>query len=168
MYALSQRGASSEAARWLAAKENYSELGGVDLEDKSLQLRSVLLDLSQTATINESLTLGLLVLKNLGAINRLHHPRVEQARFVVLKSPDIPSVLVETGFLSNPVEEAKLRGGRYQTKVAYAILHGIRRYFLRNPPPGHLIGNHTPKNPILSSKARRQPSKHCQTVWHQH
>jgi N-acetylmuramoyl-L-alanine amidase len=136
VYALSLKGASSEAARWLAAKENYSELGGVDLSDKNDMLRSVLIDLSQTATISSSLKLGDDILAQMGLYTRLHHVGVEQARFVVLKSPDIPSVLVETGFLSNSSEELKLRDAQYQQKVARAILKGVIAYFYQQPPEG--------------------------------
>lgn len=136
VYALSLKGASSEAARWLAAKENYSELGGVDLSDKNDMLRSVLIDLSQTATISSSLKLGDDILAQMGLFTPLHHVGVEQARFVVLKSPDIPSVLVETGFLSNSNEELKLRDAQYQQKVAKAILKGVIAYFYQQPPEG--------------------------------
>lgn len=139
VYALSERGGTSEAARWLAAKENYSELGGVDLgelDDKDGMVRSVLIDLSQTATIGASLELGSDVLKNIGQVTRLHHRTVEQAQFVVLKSLDIPSILVETGFISNPQEEAQLRNPAYQAKLAKAILRGIQAYFIQHPPVG--------------------------------
>jgi N-acetylmuramoyl-L-alanine amidase len=139
VYALSLKGASSEAARWLAAKENYSELGGVDLSDKNDMLRSVLIDLSQTATISASLKLGDDILAQMGLFTALHHVAVEQARFVVLKSPDIPSVLVETGFLSNNTEELKLRDAQYQQKVAKAILKGVIAYFYQQPPEGTWI-----------------------------
>jgi N-acetylmuramoyl-L-alanine amidase len=139
VYALSLKGASSEAARWLAAKENYSELGGVDLSDKNDMLRSVLIDLSQTATISASLKLGDDILAQMGLFTPLHHVGVEQARFVVLKSPDIPSVLVETGFLSNSNEELKLRDAQYQQKVARAILKGVIAYFYQQPPEGTWI-----------------------------
>lgn len=139
VYALSLKGASSEAARWLAAKENYSELGGVDLSDKNDMLRSVLIDLSQTATISASLKLGGDILAQMGLFTPLHHAGVEQARFVVLKSPDIPSVLVETGFLSNSSEELKLRDAQYQQKVARAILKGVIAYFYQQPPEGTWI-----------------------------
>lgn len=131
VYALSQRGATSEAARWLAQRENYSELGGVDLADlgdKSAVLRSVLIDLAQTATITDSLRLGKSMLDSLGDVTELHYKRVEQAPFVVLKSPDIPSVLVETGFISNPSEEARLKNKEYQDKLALALFHGIQVY----------------------------------------
>ncbi len=139
VYALSQRGASSEAARWLAQKENHSELGGVDLnglESNDKTLRSVLIDLSQTATIAESLNIGSTVLKKLGLLNSLHHNKVEQARFVVLKSPDIPSILIETGFISNPSEERNLRSSTYRKRIARAILAGIKQYFTQHPPRG--------------------------------
>lgn len=117
VFALSLHGASSEAALWLAKKENYSELGGIDLNNVSVQdaqLRSVLIDLSQTATIGASVQLGRAVIKQLGEMTALHHGVVEQAPFMVLKSPDIPSILVETGFLSNPKEESRLKSKAYQ------------------------------------------------------
>ena len=141
VFALSQHGASSEAARWLAQKENYSELGGVNLntldtEDKTL--RSVLIDLSQTATIAQSLNVGTDVLNELGHLGSLHRGHVEQAPFMVLKSPDIPSILVETGFLSNPSEEKKLRSKAYRAKIANAIFKGIQQYFLHHPPQNTL------------------------------
>ena len=137
VFALSQRGASSEAAHWLAERENKSALvSGLDLGDRGAQLRSVLIDLSQTATIDASLRLGFFILKNLDVFTRLHHGKVEQAGFVVLKSPDIPSVLVETGFLSNVTEEQHLRSPAYQQKIANAILSGVKTYFKRYPPAG--------------------------------
>ena len=137
VFALSARGASSEAARWLAEKENQSELlGGADLADKDHMLRSVLLDLSQTATISASLGLGEAILGRLSHISQLHHPHVEQAGFVVLKSPDIPSVLVETGFLSNQREAIQLTNANYQGKLANAIANGIEKYLTQHPPAG--------------------------------
>lgn len=139
VFALSQRGASSEAARWLAQKENYSELGGVNLDDKSYLLRSVLLDLSQTATIGDSLKLGNLVLHALGKVTPLHNRDVEQAPFVVLKSPDIPSLLIETGFISNPREERNLNTPSYQQELAAAVTRGVNKYFSENPPQGTLF-----------------------------
>lgn len=142
VFALSAHGASSEAARWLAERENYSELGGINLNqlnDKDNMLRSVLIDLSQNATLSSSLQLGSAVLHALGKINRLHHGSVEQAPFMVLKSPDIPSILVETGFLSNPPEEDNLRSPAYQRKMAQALHQGIMDYFQQNPPEGSLI-----------------------------
>lgn len=134
VFALSSRGASSEAARWLAEKENYSEVGEVKLDDKSDLLRSVLIDLSQTATINSSLQLGNSVLQQLSQMTRLHCERVEQARFVVLKSPDIPSLLIETGFVTNPMEARRLNDPDYQQDLAAAIQTGIKNYYQRNPP----------------------------------
>jgi N-acetylmuramoyl-L-alanine amidase len=135
VFALSERGATSAAARWLAKKENDADLiGGVNIDVKDVYLKQTLLDLSQTATINDSLKLGKAVLGELGGINRLHKGSVEQASFAVLKSPDIPSILVETAFISNPEEERKLSDDGYQDKLAAAILGGIKRYFAKNPP----------------------------------
>lgn len=139
VFALSQRGATSEAARWLAEKENYSELGGVDLANKSEELRSVLIDLSQTATITQSLDIGQMVVNSIAKITPMHSDDVEQARFVVLKSPDIPSLLVETGFISNPQEEQLLSSPWYQQKIAAAIAQGVRAYFWKFPPPDSLF-----------------------------
>ena len=135
VFALSERGATSAMARYLAKKENESDLiGGVNIDIKDPYLARTLLDLSQTATINDSLKLGKAVLGHLGEINDLHKGAVEQAGFAVLKSPDIPSILVETAFISNPEEEANLNDEDYQTKMATAILSGIKRYFASNPP----------------------------------
>ena len=135
VFALSERGATSAAARWLAKKENDADLiGGVNLNGKDHYLKQTLLDLSQTATINDSLKLGREVLAEIGGINHLHKNEVEQAGFAVLKSPDIPSILVETAFISNPDEEKKLRDTAYQDKMAEAMLAGIKRYFANNPP----------------------------------
>ena len=135
VFALSERRATSEAARWLANKENDADLiGGVSLDTKDRYLAQTLLDLSQTATIDHSLRLGNAVLRKLEAVNTLHKPRVEQASFHVLKSPDIPSILVETAFISNPEEEKRLNDEAYQDKLAHAILDGIRDYFARHPP----------------------------------
>lgn len=142
VFALSQRGATSEAARWLAEKENYSELGGVnlgDLDDRNGVVRSVLIDLSQTATINAGLQMGGAVLSQLGNFTDLHNHKVEQARFVVLKSPDIPSILVEIGFISNPIEERNLTNSTYQTRLSQAIFQGIKGYFWEHPPHGSRI-----------------------------
>lgn len=140
IFALSQHGATSEAARWLAKKENYSELmGGINLEDKSYLLRSVLIDLSQTATIRESLVLGNYITRYLGKVTRLHTGRVEQAPFMVLRSPDIPSLLIETGFISNRYEEILLRNPIYQQKIAHALTQGIINYLHRYPPPGTIL-----------------------------
>jgi N-acetylmuramoyl-L-alanine amidase len=135
VFALSEKGASSTAARWLANKENSADLiGGVNIKTHDRQLASVLLDLSTTAQINDSLRVGNAVLKEIGGINRLHKGAVEQAGFAVLKAPDIPSILIETAFISNPEEEAKLTDERYQDQLADAILTGIRKYFAKNPP----------------------------------
>ena len=135
VFALSERGATSAAARWLAKKENEADLiGGVNLDVSDPYLKQTLRDLSQTATINDSLKLAKSVLGELGGINTLHKPSVEQAGFAVLKSPDIPSILVETAFISNPDEEKKLKDESYQDKMAEAILSGIKRYFAQNPP----------------------------------
>ncbi|MEK7843237.1 MAG: N-acetylmuramoyl-L-alanine amidase, partial [Pseudomonadota bacterium] len=135
VFALSERGATSAAARWLAKKENDADLiGGVNLDVKDHYLKQTLLDLSQTATINDSLKLGREVLAEIGDINHLHKNEVEQAGFAVLKSPDIPSILVETAFISNPEEEKKLKDTAYQDKMAEAMLAGIKRYFANNPP----------------------------------
>jgi len=135
VFALSERRATSEAARWLAKKENDADLiGGVNLDTKDRYLAQTLLDLSQTATIDYSLRLGNSVLKKLAAINSLHKPQVEQASFAVLKAPDIPSILVETAFISNPDEEKRLNDDDYQEKLARAILEGLRDYFAKHPP----------------------------------
>lgn len=135
VFALSERGATSVAASWLAKRENDADLiGGVNLDVQDPYLKRTLLDLSQTATINDSLKLARAVLTELGHINTLHKPHVEQAGFAVLKSPDIPSILVETAFISNPQEERRLRDPAYQNKMADAILAGIKRYFSQNPP----------------------------------
>ena len=134
VFALSESGATSASARYLANKENESDLiGGVSLDDKDPYLARTLLDLSQTATISDSLKLGKAVLGHIGEINTLHKRAVEQAGFAVLKSPDIPSILVETAFISNPEEERKLNDDGYQDRLAAAILSGIKRYFSSNP-----------------------------------
>jgi N-acetylmuramoyl-L-alanine amidase len=138
VFALSERRATSEAAKWLARKENEADLvGGVNLDVKDRYLAQTLLDLSQTATIDHSLKLGHAVLGELGQINTLHKPRVEQASFAVLKSPDVPSILVETAFISNPEEEKRLNDNDYQDKMARAILGGIKRYLEKYPPRPH-------------------------------
>ncbi len=139
VFALSQTGATSEAARWLAEKENYSELGGVNLsglDDENGVIRTVLLDLSQTATITASVQMGNRVLQKMDKITSLHNSAVEQARFVVLKSPDIPSILVETGFITNPREEKNLTSSFYQARLTQSIFEGLKRYFLDYPPQG--------------------------------
>ena len=136
VFALSTRGATSAAARWMANKENAADaVGGVNLA--SVQDREVLramLDMSTTAQIKDSLKLGKEVLTHIGKVGRLHKPRVEQAGFAVLKAPDVPSILVETAFISNPQEEALLRDPDYQAELVDALATGIRRYFAKNPP----------------------------------
>jgi N-acetylmuramoyl-L-alanine amidase len=140
VYVLSQRGASSEAARWLAEKENAADLvGGVKLDDKDDVLASVLLDLSQSATQHASFSAAAKVYAELGRVGKIHGRRVQQAGFMVLKSPDIPSMLVETGFISNPNEERDLRDPQYQERVAKAIMNGVKRFFDDSPPPGTLL-----------------------------
>ncbi|GMQ97315.1 MAG: N-acetylmuramoyl-L-alanine amidase AmiB [Gammaproteobacteria bacterium] len=141
VYMLSERGASSEAAKWLADKENSSDLiggvsGGVSLDDKDALLRSVLLDLSQNATLEASAWLAHDVLEGLKIVGKVHKRRVERAGFAVLKSPDIPSILVETAFISNPKEERRLRNKSHQNKLAQSILNGVKTYLKRYPPPG--------------------------------
>ena len=134
VFALSEHGATSSAARWLAQRENEADLiGGVNLDNRDPILAKTLLDLSQTAQINDSLRVGRSVLDGIGAINSLHKGSVEQAGFAVLKAPDIPSILVETAFISNPEEELKLRSDRHQQQFATSIVGGIKRYFAQNP-----------------------------------
>ncbi|WP_373387211.1 N-acetylmuramoyl-L-alanine amidase [Pseudomonas alcaligenes] len=143
VYALSERGATSETARWLADAENQSDLiggaGNVSLDDKDRMLAGVLLDLSMTASLSSSLNVGQKVLSNMGHITPLHKRRVEQAGFMVLKSPDIPSILVETGFISNPNEAKKLSTISHQQALARSITAGVRQFFQQNPPPGTYI-----------------------------
>ncbi|WP_394561466.1 N-acetylmuramoyl-L-alanine amidase [Aquipseudomonas alcaligenes] len=143
VYALSERGATSETARWLADAENQSDLiggaGNVSLDDKDRMLAGVLLDLSMTASLSSSLNVGQKVLSNMGHITPLHKRRVEQAGFMVLKSPDIPSILVETGFISNPNEAQKLSTLGHQQALARSITSGVRQFFQQNPPPGTYI-----------------------------
>lgn len=135
VFTLSENGATSTAARWMAKKENDADLiGGVKIDGKEPYLARTLLDLSQTATINDSLRVAKHVLGELGGINKLHKSAVEQAGFAVLKAPDIPSILVETAFISNPEEERKLKDPAYQDKMAKALLSGVKRYFAKNPP----------------------------------
>ena len=135
VFALSERGASSSAARWLANKENNADLiGGTNMGNKDAQVSRVLLDLSTTAQINDSMQVGKTVLQEIGGINRLHKGSVEQAGFAVLKAPDIPSILIETAFISNPEEERKLNDDAHQEQLANAILRGIKAYFAKNPP----------------------------------
>jgi N-acetylmuramoyl-L-alanine amidase len=135
VFALSDKGASSSAARWMADKENSADLvGGINVKAKDAQVQKALLDMSTTAQINDSLKLGSAMLGEIGNVGKLHKAKVEQAGFAVLKAPDIPSVLVETAFISNPDEEVKLRSDDYQVQLADALMRGISRYFARNPP----------------------------------
>jgi N-acetylmuramoyl-L-alanine amidase len=140
VYILSQRGATSEAARWLAERENAADLiGGVSLEDKGDLLASVLLDLSQTASLSASETAAEHVLHQLNLVGEVRKPLVQQAGFMVLKSPDIPSMLIETAYISNPAEEQRLRGVAHQAKLAAAIHQGLKEYFYSDPPAGSRI-----------------------------
>lgn len=157
VFALSNRGASSETARWLAKKENSADLiggvGGVSLEDKDDVLASVLLDLSSTASLKASLGVGGQVLRSMGGVARLHKSSVQQAGFVVLKSPDIPSILIETGFISNPKESKRLKSSSYQRKMAKAINKGIISYFNESPPPGTLVAWNKQKSRVATVKS---------------
>ncbi len=135
VFALSQGGASSSAARWMAAKENKADsVGGLNVQSKDATVQRALLDMSTTAQINDSLKLGTSLLGEIGRVGKLHKPRVEQASFAVLKAPDIPSVLVEAAFISNPTEEAKLNSDEFLNRLADALMRGIERYFSNNPP----------------------------------
>jgi len=135
VFALSEHGATSAAARWLAQRENEADLiGGVNLDGREPMLAQTLLDLSQTAQISDSLRVGRSVLEGIGSINTLHKGSVEQAGFAVLKAPDIPSILIETAFISNPDEELKLKSEAHQQRFAESILGGVKRYFALNPP----------------------------------
>jgi N-acetylmuramoyl-L-alanine amidase len=135
VFALSQGGASSSAARWMAAKENKADqIGGINIKAKDASVLRTLLDMSTTAQINDSLKLGKTLLGEIGRVGKLHKPKVEQASFAVLKAPDIPSVLVEAAFISNPKEEAKLNTEEYQNQLADALMRGIQGYFAKNPP----------------------------------
>jgi N-acetylmuramoyl-L-alanine amidase len=148
VFALSRHGATSETARFLAQKENDADriggVGGVSLSDKDDVLAGVLVDLSMTAALTSSLDVGALVLKEMGGLSRLHKRHVEQAGFMVLKSPDVPSILVETGFISNPHEAQKLASQAYRDQMARAIFKGIHQYFTRHPPPGSQLAAQSP------------------------
>ncbi len=145
VFALSRHGATSETARFLAQRENEADLiggvGGISLEDKDEVLAGVLVDLSMTSTLNESLKVGQQVLNSMGRMATLHKPHVEQAGFMVLKSPDVPSILVETGFISNPEEARKLGTPAYRKQMAQAVFNGVRQYFIQSPPPGTRIAS---------------------------
>ena len=153
VYALSNKGATSEAARYLAKNQNNADLIGgastLNLGDKDKMLAGVLLDLSMTATMNSSLEAGQHVLKQMGSVARLHKKKVEQAGFLVLKSPDIPSLLIETGFISNPKEARQLSSATYQQRMAKAIYNGLDQYYSKQPPEGTLLAK------IIDRKPRR-------------
>jgi N-acetylmuramoyl-L-alanine amidase len=135
VFALSDKGASSSAARWMANKENSADsVGGLNVQAKDAQVQKAMLDMSTSAQIRDSMRLGNAMLGEIGNVGKLHKAQVEQAGFAVLKAPDIPSVLVETAFISNPDEEAKLRSEAYQVQLADALMRGIKLYFARNPP----------------------------------
>jgi len=135
VFALSERGATSAAAQWMANRENAADkVGGVNLREQETMLQRIMLDMSTTAQINDSLRVGDVMLREIGRVGRLHKPRVEQAGFAVLRAPDIPSLLIETTFISNPDEERRLRDPRFQNQMADAMLRGIVAYFERNPP----------------------------------
>jgi N-acetylmuramoyl-L-alanine amidase len=155
VYILSQRGATDEASRWLVERENASDLiGGVSLDDKDDVLASVLLDLSQSASLSASQAAAERVLHQLNEVGEIRKHEVQQARFVVLKSPDIPSMLVETAYISNPREEQRLRGQAHQAKLAAAIHQGIRDYFYANPPAGTRIAQLAGSgSPVLTTMA---------------
>jgi N-acetylmuramoyl-L-alanine amidase len=153
VYALSLKGASDEAAKQLAERENAS-VGGVSLDDKDDVLASVLIDLSQNASLSASLDVGSHVSREMGKVTKMHRKTVQQAGLLVLKSPDMPSILVETAFISNPAEEKKLRDKRHQGRLANAILAGIRNYFYTNPPPDTLI----------AANLRREPTRQVRYV----
>jgi N-acetylmuramoyl-L-alanine amidase len=158
VYALSNRGATSEAARFLAKKQNNTDLIGgataLSLGDKDEMLAGVLLDLSMTATMSTSLDAGKLVLKQMGSVARLHKKKVEQAGFLVLKSPDIPSLLIETGFISNKAEARKLASADYQQRMAKAIYNGLDQYYSMHPPKGSLLAKVMSQEPLRYTVAR--------------
>jgi N-acetylmuramoyl-L-alanine amidase len=158
VYALSNRGATSEAARFLAKKQNNTDLIGgataLSLGDKDEMLAGVLLDLSMTATMSTSLDAGKLVLKQMGSVARLHKKKVEQAGFLVLKSPDIPSLLIETGFISNKAEARKLASADYQQRMAKAIYNGLDQYYSMHPPEGSLLAKVMSQEPLRYTVAR--------------
>ena len=142
VFALSQMGASSSMARWMANKENASDLiGGINIKTQDRQVANLLLDMSTTAQIKDSLQVGNSILKQIGGFAPLHKGKVEQASFAVLKAPDIPSILVETAFISNPQEEARLNDDGYQDRIAEAILRGIKEYFSKNPPVARRVNS---------------------------
>lgn len=162
VFALSRKGATSEMARFLAQRENDSDLigrvGGVSLDDKDAQLAGVLVDLSMTATVNSSLQVGSNVLSSISSIAPLHAKHVEQAGFVVLKSPDVPSILVETGFISNTAESRKLASAAYREQMAQAIFNGVRRYFAQHPPASSTPSSYEPpeRNTLENSSPEKR------------
>jgi N-acetylmuramoyl-L-alanine amidase len=157
VFALSERGATSTTARWLAKRENEADLvGGVNLDVKDRYLAETLLDLSQTATINDSLKVGRAVLAELGEINTLHKAHVEQAGFAVLKSPDVPSILVETAFISNPEEEKRLGDAQYQDRLARAVLAGIKNHFAKSASARTVAANDAPEPPAAKASGTQR------------
>ena len=159
VYVLSEKGATNEAARWLADRENAADLmGGVKLDDKSNQLASVLLDLSQTANVSASVTAAEGVLASLDGVGQVRKSQVQQAAFVVLKSPDIPSMLVETAYISNPAEEIRLKSPNQQGKLADAIFTGVKGYFEHNPPPGTRFGAQARHSTVASASLLASPA----------
>ncbi len=168
VWALSDRGAESEMGRWLSRRENGADLiggaGSVTLDDKDEVLAGVLLDLSMTASLKASLGVGEHILKSVGKVARLHKGRVEHAGFVVLKSPDIPSVLVETGFISNPTESALLKTQKYQRRIAESIASGVQQYFANTPPPGSLLAWEQQQQRRLSDAVRRYEVRRGDTL----
>ena len=171
VFALSRSGASSEMARFLAQKENEADLiggaGNLNLDDKDEILRGVLVDLSMTATLNSSLQVGGLVLKEMDGIARLHKKHVEQAGFAVLKSPDVPSILVETGFISNPGEAKKLATSSYRKKMAHSIFTGVKSYFYRYPPAGSYVAwkKNGGKDTVASAAIPKSTSRSAATEY---
>lgn len=169
VFALSRKGATSEMARFLAQRENDSDLigrvGGVSLDDKDAQLAGVLVDLSMTATVNSSLQVGSNVLSSISSIAPLHAKHVEQAGFVVLKSPDVPSILVETGFISNTAEARKLASADYRAQMAQAIFSGVRRYFAQHPPASSTASSYTvAEKPAVEKSSTSKPLKETRTT----
>jgi N-acetylmuramoyl-L-alanine amidase len=159
VYVLSEKGATNEAARWLADRENAADLmGGVKLDDKSNQLASVLLDLSQTANVSASVTAAEGVLSSLDGVGQVRKSQVQQAAFVVLKSPDIPSMLIETAYISNPAEEIRLKSPNQQGKLADAIFTGVKGYFEHNPPPGTRFAVQARHSTVASASLLTSPA----------
>jgi len=169
VYVLSEKAASDEASRRLAARENAALIGGVELGDKDPVLASVLMDLSQNASISSSIAVGDAVLRRMGKLGRLHRTSVQQAPFMVLKSPDVPSILVETAYISNPTDEQNLRSARHQDALAGAVLDGVRNYFASNPPVGRpattlAAATSSPRQAPDSAKPRRHVIRRGDTL----